>query len=369
MSSIRAWSLRSLCLLSAIAVNGCVTNQLAPVEDRDLGSAPVGPVAAIEGSVDQEVIVVRGDTLYGIAFRFGRDYRDVAAYNGITAPYTIYPGQKIRIANARAVAAESEERVPATVEIQTLNPAPTATAEPALTVSPVEAAPALSSSEPALTVSPVEAAPPRSGLSATTTPLQTPNTAESTTSAPTTAAQTSAATATSPVAPPVTPAVPTTAATPPAVTGSAPTAPPVAATTATTAAPPVTASGPVGAGGWRWPTDGRVVTTYAAGDPARKGIDIVGTPGQPVFAANDGTVVYSGVGLIAYGELIIVKHSNELLSAYGHNRKRLVGEGDAVKAGQQIAELGQTNAERPMLHFEIRLRGKPVDPMRYLPKR
>ncbi len=108
---------------------------------------------------------------------------------------------------------------------------------------------------------------------------------------------------------------------------------------------------------------------FVAGDQTRQGIDIAGKAGDPVRAAADGQVVYSGNGLIGYGELIIVKHSASLLSAYGHNRRRLVQEGDTVKAGQQIAEMGSTSASRDMLHFEIRRNGKPVDPMAFLPGR
>lgn len=120
---------------------------------------------------------------------------------------------------------------------------------------------------------------------------------------------------------------------------------------------------------WRWPTEGQLVGTYAAGNPTRQGIDIAGAGGQPVRAAADGVVVYSGSGLVGYGELVIVKHSEEWLSAYGHNRARLVNEGQVVKAGQQIAEMGRSGAARDMLHFEIRHDGKPVDPLGYLPKR
>ena len=101
----------------------------------------------------------------------------------------------------------------------------------------------------------------------------------------------------------------------------------------------------------------------------KQGIDIAGKAGAPVKAAADGTVVYSGNGLIGYGELIIIKHSDEWLSAYGHNRKRLVQEGQRVKAGQPIAEMGSTGAPRDELHFEIRRNGRPVDPLQYLPGR
>jgi lipoprotein NlpD len=120
---------------------------------------------------------------------------------------------------------------------------------------------------------------------------------------------------------------------------------------------------------WRWPADGQVVSGYVGGDPTRQGIDIGGKSGDPVRAAADGTVVYSGNGLIGYGELIIVKHSPAFLSAYGHNRKRLVKEGDHVAAGQVIAEMGSSSASRDSLHFEIRKNGKPANPTDYLPRR
>ena len=120
---------------------------------------------------------------------------------------------------------------------------------------------------------------------------------------------------------------------------------------------------------WRWPADGQVTAGYVAGDPMRQGIDIGGQSGAPVRAAADGTVVYSGNGLIGYGELIIVKHNPAFLSAYGHNRKRLVQEGDRVKAGQTIAEMGSSAANRDELHFEIRRNGKPSNPLDYLPRR
>jgi lipoprotein NlpD len=120
---------------------------------------------------------------------------------------------------------------------------------------------------------------------------------------------------------------------------------------------------------WRWPASGQIVSKYVNGDPTRQGVNIAGSSGQPVFAAAAGEVVYSGAGLIGYGELIIIKHSDTFLSAYGHNRKRLVGEGQRVTSGQQIAEMGRSGAARDMLHFEIRQGGKPVDPLPLLPRR
>ena len=116
---------------------------------------------------------------------------------------------------------------------------------------------------------------------------------------------------------------------------------------------------------WRWPTTGPVVKPFADGG---KGVDIGGALGQPVLAAAPGKVVYSGGALKGYGELIIIKHDDVHLSAYGYNRRRLVGEGATVAAGQPIAELGLGPEQKPVLHFEIRKRGKPVDPAAYLPK-
>ena len=118
----------------------------------------------------------------------------------------------------------------------------------------------------------------------------------------------------------------------------------------------------------QWPTAGSVIKTYNMASGS-KGVDITGDLGQPVQAVTKGKVVYSGSALKGYGELIIVKHDETYLSAYGHNRRRLVKEGEEVQAGQTIAELGLGPEQKPILHFEIRENGKPVDPLQYLPPR
>ncbi|MCD2516006.1 peptidoglycan DD-metalloendopeptidase family protein [Massilia sp. G4R7] len=118
---------------------------------------------------------------------------------------------------------------------------------------------------------------------------------------------------------------------------------------------------------WMWPADGRIVATFDEG--RNKGIDIAGKPGQAVMAAGAGKVMYAGSGIRGYGNLVIVKHSNSLLSAYAHNRKIVVKEGDNVSKGQIIAEMGDSDADSVKLHFEIRQQGKPVDPSRFLPGR
>jgi lipoprotein NlpD len=151
-----------------------------------------------------------------------------------------------------------------------------------------------------------------------------------------------------------------------------PTAPPAAnkpadaAASAPSSTTPATAASPT-ATGWRWPSNGQVVSQFSEG--GRKGIAIAGAPGEAVYAAEAGKVVYAGNGLRGYGNLVIVKHDGDLLSAYAHNRSIMVKEGQLVKRGQQIAELGMTDADKPMLHFEIRKAGKPVDPLGYLPNR
>lgn len=131
-------------------------------------------------------------------------------------------------------------------------------------------------------------------------------------------------------------------------------------------APPVVAAPTPGPVRWEWPAEGAVAKSF--GQDGNKGIDIAGQLGAPVRATAAGTVVYSGSALKGYGELIIVKHDETRLSAYGYNRRRLVQEGDSVAAGQPIAELGLGPEQKPLLHFEIRERGKPVDPLRLLPR-
>jgi lipoprotein NlpD len=117
---------------------------------------------------------------------------------------------------------------------------------------------------------------------------------------------------------------------------------------------------------WAWPTTGRLLSGFTE---ASKGIDLAGKVGDPVYASAAGKVVYSGSGLRGYGNLIIISHKNNYLSAYAHNSKILVKEGQQVSKGQKIAEVGNSDADQPKLHFEIRREGKPLDPTRYLPER
>ncbi len=119
---------------------------------------------------------------------------------------------------------------------------------------------------------------------------------------------------------------------------------------------------------WRWPAKGKVIHKFSTAKQGNKGIDIAGQRGDSVKATADGKVVYAGDALQGYGQLVIVKHNDDYLSAYAHNDRILVKEQQVVKAGQVIAKMGDTDAERVMLHFEVRFRGKSVNPMKYLPK-
>lgn len=118
---------------------------------------------------------------------------------------------------------------------------------------------------------------------------------------------------------------------------------------------------------WRWPANGKLLGTFGQG--GGKGIDIAGERNAPVVAAAPGKVVYSGEGLRGYGKMLIVKHSDEFLTAYAHNQTLLAKEGDWIKGGQKIAEMGDSDSDRVKLHFEVRQYGKPLDPLKYLPER
>lgn len=121
--------------------------------------------------------------------------------------------------------------------------------------------------------------------------------------------------------------------------------------------------------GWQWPVSGPVVATFGQSRVTASGIQLGGALGAPVRAAADGVVVYSGRGLTGYGALVIIKHNESWLTAYGHNQALLVGEGERIRRGQEIARMGEGPGRRPLLHFEIRRNGEPVDPLAWLPPR
>jgi len=214
-----------------------------------------------------QYVVRRGDTLFSIAFRYGWDWKTLAARNNIAAPFTIVPGQTIRF-DGRAGTVPAKGTT--TTVVSSSAGSKTTVIKSAGATSPVNA-------------SPMPAGPAPKG--------------------------------------------------------------------------------------WGWPANGILIGKFSSNGSLNKGIDIAGDLGQPVLAASDGSVVYAGSGLRGYGELVIIKHSDTYVSAYGHNRRLLVREGQQVKVGQTIAEMGSTGTDRVKLHFEIRRQGKPVDPLQFLPRR
>ena len=197
---------------------------------------------------------------------------------------------------------------------------------------------------------------PPVGAAATTTPIQSVASA-------TDASGTATRPATQPIVAPATAAAPASSAVGTTTNGAA--KPPLPVTASPTS-PAASSSGDEDVG-WIWPAQGTLIAGF---DEAKnKGLDISGKAGDSVLAAADGRVVYAGAGLRGYGNLIILKHNNTYLTAYAHNRTLLVKEDQSVQKGQKIAEMGNSDADRVKLHFEIRRQGKPVDPARYLPPR
>jgi lipoprotein NlpD len=242
------------------------------------------------------------DTLYSIAWAFGVDYRDLARYNNLREPYAVKPGQILRMSKVTAA--------PAPAKPAETQPAAIVTAAPA---SPPPTATTQSAAKPQNT------AQTKSTQQATEDKTAVTKTSENKTAATKTAET----------------------------------------TTAVAAVPTATR------GGWKWPTQGRVVRGFSKASGGNRGIDIAGRIGQPVVAANAGKVVYAGSSLPGYGNLIILKHNDNELSAYAFNKVMMVKEGQTVTAGETIAQMGQNDKSKAILHFEIRQSGKPVNPMTY----
>ena len=336
---------RLLPIAVALWLTGCATQRSVVVEPAGDYAAPAHATNAppahpqVPGGSYQ---VTKGDTLYSIAFRNKVDFRDLAGWNNIAVPYTIWPGQVLRLSPPGGAGHPAVAAVTPVHPQPAVAPVATAHASPPAPMFESVAAPATSAATPAsaAVIKPVAAASTIVPVAGQPTPTHP------------------APPATTPIIPLTPPVAPVAAALPPTPTPSPAVAPGV----------PVATGGTRSSGGvtWRWPADGSLIKRFQSGD-AIPGIEIAGKSGDPIRAAADGVVVYSGNGLVGYGELIIVKHNDSLLSAYGHNRKRLVTEGQKVTAGQQIAEMGSTSAPRDELQFQIRRDGNPIDPLGYLP--
>ncbi|MBT9614445.1 MAG: peptidoglycan DD-metalloendopeptidase family protein [Burkholderiales bacterium] len=293
-------------------IGGCATkSSRAPVIDRLPASQPTAlgkPPAAKPKEPDWRpatYTVQKGDTLYSIALEHGQDYKEMAEWNGIQAPYTIRIGQTLRLTS-------SDTTTP-------LKSIPTLEAKP------------LPSTEPSLKTEPkaIKQAYSDQALAQLEKPAAKP----------------------APVASPK-----------PEIAKVEPTKPAAAPEPAKSDA----AVDEEDSVDWGWPASGKILANFNDNGNS-KGVDIGGNPGQTVSASASGKIVHTGSTLRGYGKLIIIKHNKSYFSVYAHNNQVLVREGQTVVKGQKIAEMGNSDADRVKLHFEIRRLGKPVDPLKYLP--
>jgi lipoprotein NlpD len=326
-----------LLAVGCFMLEGCMTGRPAPVAERTPQQARPAPSVAKQAApaprAASGVYVVKpGDTLYSIALDHGLDYRELAAWNGLDNAAHIRVGQELRLT------APAPGQVPQTavttaplkapggrVESRPLGAGGTATVVP---VTPV--APSAPASTDKLKTGPKATRIPYSDQA--WAQLNKTDTAQ--------------------------PATTLAEAKPEAKLEQRP--------DAKADAKPDKIRGP-GELDWGWPTSGKVVGTFNGN--TNKGIDIAGKAGQPVFAAAPGRVIFSGTGIRGLGKFVVIKHNNEYISVYGHNRVLLVKQDQSVAKGQKIAEMGDTDANKVQLHFEIRRFGNSVDPLKLLPDR
>ncbi|WP_456296228.1 peptidoglycan DD-metalloendopeptidase family protein [Vibrio sp. AK197] len=317
-------SLQSKTLLMAsiaLSLTGCAVHSPAPVSGlhKDYDSVPRG---SYRGSYYE---VKKGDTLYFIAYITDKDVNDLIRYNHLQKPYTIYPGQKLNLWRP-VYTPPSYGGTGAGAEVGAV----ASTVKPSVAASkPIVSSPSSSSSAASLnknssqgvSTKPLSPAQKLSKKDAEKRVEQSKSKEYVDSAGKRNVNKT--ASGTKPKNDKVTK--------------------------------------------WLWPTKGRVIKNFSAGDQGNKGIDIAGQRGQSIVSTAGGTVVYSGNALRGYGNLVIVKHNDNYLSAYAHNDRLLVHEGQSVKAGQKIATMGSSGSNSVRLHFEIRYQGKSVNPKRYLP--
>jgi lipoprotein NlpD len=266
-----------LVAISCILLSSCSgRSQPAPVVSLNTSVTKKNNLTEIEGETYQ---VQKGDTLFAVAFYSGNDYRDIASYNNLQAPYNIFPGQVLKLVPAPAQNNSNKNK--------SISGNTDSTAK--VVVDPKNTQ-AYGDGEGKINHSSLE---------------KTPKTSKK----------------------------------------------------------------PVNTVAWIWPATGKSTSAVVGSDGTNRGVDIKGGLYSPIYAAASGKVVYAGNALKGYGNLVIIKHDNNLLSAYAHNDTILVGEQSYVKQGQKIATMGRTDSSDVMLHFEIRRKGKSLDPFKFLPKK
>ncbi len=327
-ATVRLWL---LALCAAFGLASCAAHRPAPVLDRSASS-----VAADQRA--DTYTVKRYDTLYSIALEHGADWREMASWNGINDPSKLSVGQVLRVKPPQSAVYASPDG--------------------AVQVNPVVIAPVIEARP--LDGSSVGSAPPVPGAVGTlkTEPkgLKLPYSEQNVA-----LVQRGGAPATPVVAAPSAPAPSAPAA------GESPAAPAKTEPSAPAQVASVGATREAAGIQWSWPANGTLSGKFA--DDGSKGVQIGGKAGEPILASASGKVTYVGDGVRGYGNLVIVKHNDEYLSVYAHNRKILVQSGQSVSKGQKIAEMGNGAGSKPLLHFEIRRFGKPIDPLGFLPDR
>ncbi len=326
-------------IVGLLALAGCASRPVsAPVTDRTPPAqaaqrTPQEPVAA--GSY----VVKKGDTLYAIALEHGLDYRELAQWNRLDDPSRIREGQALRLGDPRAAAAtgkSSGQQQEPVVSVGAVNRPASVGSRPLDAGRESGAAGGAAGRGVAAGGIPTKTEPKAQRLPYTKENL--------------------ALLAREEQVPPA------------AATKAPPQAAPAPAAQQATRVEPRPEHRPEGETvSFSWPARGKVIAGFS--EPGNKGVDIDGKPGDPVLAAAPGRVMYTGTGIRGYGKLIVIKHDDGYNSVYAHNREILVKEGQPVTRGERIAELGDTDAERPKLHFEIRKSGKPVDPAKFLEAR
>lgn len=281
-------------------LSGCSFQAHTPAPVQSISSS-AGPKYNKGSITSGSYKVKRGDTLYSISWGAGKDFNDIAAYNKLKAPYTIYPGQTLKLYKPTTVKSTSKS-----VAVANAKPKPVKKTVPKQTTVTKQANATANKNSTKKELD--HKAKP--AYSVKTTPEKTVQVAKN----------------------------------------------------------PVSGL-PDKVSKWNWPNKGKIIGYFSTTQQGNQGIKVAGTRGDIIKAAADGRVVYAGNALRGYGNLVIIKHNDDFLSAYAHADSILVKEKQYVNAGQTVAKMGSTGANQVMLHFEIRLHGKSVNPLNYLPKR
>ena len=325
----RLWLIAATFIL---LLSGCSMgpHRPAPVSSVNKSSSSYGGAerGSYRGSYYQ---VEKGDTLYFISYVTNKDVKELIAHNELKAPYVIHPGQKLKLWGPKYVAPAygddgylvSNNSTSKTTNTAAVAVVPVANNKPVTKATPTVSSSTKSSSVQKQSTKKVENTKSKEYVK---------------TNKPVTTAKSK----------PVAKAKPAVKPKP-------------------VSKPKSVEKKSEKVGSWLWPTKGRIIAKFSTGEQGNKGIDIAGQRGQDIISTAKGTVVYAGNALRGYGNLIIIKHNDDYLSAYAHNESLFVKEGQSVSAGQKIASMGSSSTSSVRLHFEIRFRGKSVNPQRYLP--